>query len=649
MADMTNIGINALLAYKTALTLTSDNIANANNPYYSRRMIDFGTAPSGSGVRIADVRRIVDDQANRYAQSANSDFSKASIYLQQLKNFEPLLDNDSTSIKRYIADSLDALVSLSASPSSPQNRNLYINKLNTMVQRFQDVDGQIVAEQQNTNRALQTGTSQASQLLSVIASLNDQIANTIPENQAPLLDQRDGIIQQLSQYLNVTVNTDENGIVNLSMGNGMPLVMGNRAVTLSTTTDPSDSSSLLITLQNGPNTFMVTSGIQSGQLAGLMNYKNNVLDVTRNAIGRLSLAIADSLNTQNKLGIDGKGNFGGNIFNDINSAAAAGNRVSANSQNTGSSSMGVRITDLSQLTTSDYKLVIGSANSYVLKRLSDNATVSSGTISASLPQTITADGITLDINSSTFNAGDQYTISPTKGASSSMAVLMTDPTLLALGWPVNADPAIAPANKGQGKIEVAAITDPSNAAFATPKALTPPLIIHFIDSTHYEIINQTTTAVIAGPLNYDPNAINTIIPSGAYDPGYKITLSGSIVADDAFNITYNTDSTSDHRNATAMFQQYDNGLLQGGTVSLTNAYNILATDVSIMVQSGQTDYDSKTALKSKADDSRDSISGVSIEEETLNLARYQQAYQASAQILQVAKSVFEMIIGMARS
>jgi flagellar hook-associated protein 1 len=647
MADMTNIGINALLAYKTALTLTSDNIANANNPYYSRRMIDFDTAPSGSGVRIADVRRIVDDQANRYAQSANSDFSKASIYLQQLKNFEPLLDNDSTSIKKYIADSLDALVSLSASPSSPQNRNLYISKLNSMVQRFQDVDGQIVAEQQNTNHAMQTGTTQASQLLGVIASLNDQIANTTPENQTPLLDQRDGIVQQLSQYLNFNVSTDENGIMNLSMGNGMPLVMGNRAVTLSTTTDPADSSSLLIMLQNGPNTFMVTSGIQSGQLAGLINYKNNVLDVTRNAIGRLSLAIADSLNIQNRLGIDGKGNFGGDIFNDINSAAAAGNRVSANSQNTGSSNMGVRITDLSALTTNDYKLVIGSANSYVLKRVSDNSIASSGTISASLPQTITVDGFSLDINSGTFNAGDQYLISPTKGASASMTVLMTDPTLLALGWPVNADPATT--NKGQGKIDVSAITDPSNAAFATPKALTPPLIIQFIDSTHYNVIDQTNNTTIAGPVSYDPNAINTIIPSGAYDPGYTVTLSGSIVAGDQFNITYNADSTSDHRNATAMFKLYDNGLLQGGTVSLTNAYNILATDVSIMTQTGQTDYDSKSALKNKADDSRDSISGVSIEEETLNLARYQQAYQASAQILQVAKSVFDIIIGMARS
>ncbi|RDI39962.1 FlgK family flagellar hook-associated protein [Aquicella lusitana] len=653
MSDIMRIGISALMAYQSALNVASQNIANADTPYFSRREINFTEFPFDSGVNVSDVRRIVDETANRYAQISNSDYSKWSVYLQQLGNFEPLFDDNTTNIGKFITDTLGALQQIENN-FNPNNRALFMSKLAALSQQFQNINGEINRQTQNVSLSLQTEVKQVNNLLGSLAEINREITGSGGVERPDLLDQREALVQELAKYLNFTASVDQNGKLDISLSNGMSLLSSNPPVEFVTLTDPANPTNLNIGVKNGTTTIDVTQLITSGEIAGWINYRTNGLAAAQAALGRLALAFSDKLNTQNKLGIDGNGNLGGNIFANINTASAMANRVIANSNNAGSASMTVNIDDTSQLTTSDYRLSIGASNTYVLTRLSDNTVVSSGTIS-SFPQAVTVDGFTINVNSGTLSAGDQYLISPTYGAANNLALAITDPSQLALGWPVTASEGTKQPGSN-GTIEVKDITDTTTSDFSIPKQLNPPIEIRFTSSggiVQYSLYNATTSTLIEGPITYDPTSGANIFPTPAnYDPGYRVSISGNNIQDgDTFNIAYNTNSASDNRNARTMVQLYQQGSLLGADgrlITFNQGYNLLASDVSVKTNEAAARYETSARVREQAEERRDRISGVSLEEEALNLARYQTAYQASAQVLEIAKSVFDTIIAITR-
>jgi len=648
MSNISEIGISSLLANQYALTVISQNIANANTPYYSRRVAEFAENAFNHGVSIADVRRVVDETANKNVQTAQSGFSQADLYLQQLLGLETSVDDRTTSIGSKITDSLSALERLNTDVTSMQNRGLYLSALNAISSRFQSLHGELDQEVQNSNLSLGNDMGQINNLLSSIANVNNQLVG-MNQNTAELLDKRQGLVNELAKYLNFTAMVDNQGMMSINLSNGMALVSGRQALQMKTLQDPQNPSSLLIGLQSSSTTIPITQFISGGELSALITYRDNVVAPAQRALDRLSLAMADAFNKQNKLGIDSSGNLGGNIINDINNANLVNNRVLSHSANTGSGGFTVNITDPNLLTTSDYKLSIGASNAYVLTRISDNKVMSSGTIpgSGSLPFVInSADGFSVSINSGTFNAGDQYVVSPTRGGANNFGLMSTDPSKLALGWPVTA--SIGTQKQGStGKVNVTSITDTTTSAFSVPKQLTPPITIHFLSATSYEIINATTSTVMSGPYVYNSATGANVFPAGAYDPGYRVFLSGTIQADDTFNIAYNT-SSGDNSNGLAMAKIYQKGMIENGTFTMNQGYDALANDISIEANKAQSSYDVANALKTQADMYRDQISGVSLPEETMSLSQYQQSYQASAQILQIAKSILETIMSMAR-
>jgi flagellar hook-associated protein 1 FlgK len=318
----------------------------------------------------------------------------------------------------------------------------------------------------------------------------------------------------------------------------------------------------------------------------------------------------------------------------------------ASSTNTGSGNISVAINTPGQLINSDYQLVFSDATHYSLKRKSDNTVVSSGNIT-SYPATIQADGFTATISSGTFNAGDVFDIKPTNGALAGIQVLMTDPGKLALGYPVSASASTN--NAGQGKITVDSILNTSNSAFSTPGQLNPPIKIVFLSDNSYQIVNATTNAVMEGPITYDSAVNNSIFPTpGGYDPGYRVTLTGTVKQGDTFNIDYNSSPIGDNRNAQQFINLYTNKLVDNGRMTLGEAYHHTASDISMKTSFARGDFESATILFKQAENRYNQVSGVSDMEEMSNLSEYQQSYQACAQVVQVARTIFDTIIGLTR-
>jgi len=648
MTDMMDIGISSLLAMQSALNVASNNISNASDSTYSRREITLSESPDDRGVTVADVSRVVDANAVQYSQATNMNYSQLSTYSAQLQSLVSLLGDNTSSIGTQITNSLGALRNLDNNPSSQGLRTAYLNALNTASQLTQTVNGQITTSLQNTNQSFTTDVGEINQILSNIANINSQIEQTQGQDQNSLLDQRDGLVDQLSQFMNFTTQTDSRGVMNISLSNGLKVVTGATPAALTTLTDPTNSQNLLIGLQRtGSPPMDLTKIITSGSIAGLYQYRQNAQQA-QIGLGRLSLALAQSFNAQNQLGIDANGNFGGDIFNDVNSATAINSREWANQNNTGSSAMTVSINDVTQLQLSDYQLSIGAGNSYVLKRMSDNTVVSSGTISGTFPQTISADGFSIAINSGTFNSGDTYTISPTSGAASALSVALTDPSKLALAMPVATSSNAQ--NAGSGALDVTAITNPSNSSFTTPNQLNPPINVVFdTTGTHYSLINANTSAVIEGPIAFNASTgvgANIFPTPGGYDPGYRISITGTPKGNDSFSISYNSANSSDFRNGTLMENLYTNQILDNKKTNFNQAYDNVTTQVYTQAQNAQNQSSVAQKLHSVATTARDDESGVSLLEESMNLQRYQQAYQASAQIIQTAKTTFDALLTM---
>lgn len=650
MADILNIGIRGMLAYQAALAITSGNIGNVKTPFYSRREIVFAEDIFGNGVNIADVRRVYDDSASQYLMQSNANMNMSASYYNQISELESLLGGDignesNSTIANFINDALKALKDLDGDTSSIQSRTAYLNKLNSIVSRFNSIGDEIDKKYRLLNQSIETTVNQVNQITQTIADLNEKIINSKGADVSALLDMREGQLQELSKYIDFTTQPDDRGNINILLGDGMPLVFGTKQNLLSTQSDSANPGKLIIQLSTSSSTINVTDGIHGGQLAGLYQ-SQSLLHQTQNALGRLSLAMMSSMNDQNKLGIDYNGNLGGNIFTDINNPEAILNRVINNTNNTGTAAISVNITDVSKLKTSDYKLVFDTPTHFTVTRLSDNSVVSSGAV-GSLPQSIDIDGMSIDINSGTIAAGDQFTISPNRGAATMMKVAITDPKLLALGWPVRADSNIN--NHGNGSIKVDSILDTSNAAFTVPGQLNPPISIVFLTDSTYQIVNADTNAVIEGPIPYNPSTGGEVFPTpGSYDPGYRISLTGEIKAGDTFSISYNSNAINDNRNGLALEALYQKGILDDGSLSFTRGYNLLSSDVSVEVNSAKIRTQSSQAVYEKAFGQFTQISGVNIQEEFSNIQMYQECYQATAQILQVAKSVFDTIIGIGR-
>jgi flagellar hook-associated protein 1 FlgK len=649
MSNILNIGVQSLSAYQTAMEITGQNLGNVGNDNYTRRQVSLIEAANNNGVNIGDIRRVYDSSVNRYLQQQTSFFGKSDVLRDQLATLESLLDDNTNSIGTYLNTALVALRNLNTNAGDEKGRSLYLQQLSILSNRFEAINGQFQLSLGSVNESMSNMTLTVNQLTEKISNLNLQLSQSSNADNASLLDQRESLLRDLSQYIDFTTQADSTGSVNIIIGNGTLLVFGIQSFDIGTVPGQSDPSVTDLVVNNGTSNIKITDAIKGGQMGGLITYRNESLLPAQRALDRLSLSVMDEMNQQNALGIDLYGNLGGNIFQNINAIDMANARAIAFLGNTGSEQISVNIDNTKELTTSDYMLTFDTATTYVLSRKSDNAIVSTGSV-ATIPAAITADGFTININSGTIAAGDHYTISPTKNAANNMTVIMSDPKQLALAWPVTA--ISSQANTGAGKIEVSSVYDTGNSIFSTPGQLNPPLLIRFLSSSSYEVVDATTNAVIQTAIPYDSSSgTGTIVfPTPAptnFDPGFTVKLSGEMAAGDEFQLNYNSTNTADNRNGLAMENLYQAATIAGG-LTFGTAFHAFTIDVSTTTNRAQIDLESSKVLLKSAREMFGSVSGVNSVEELVGLTRYQQAYQASAQIIQVAKSLFETVIGVTR-
>ena len=126
--------------------------------------------------------------------------------------------------------------------------------------------------------------------------------------------------------------------------------------------------------------------------------------------------------------------------------------------------------------------------------------------------------------------------------------------------------------------------------------------------------------------------------------GIQAEIEGTPRIGDTFTLDFNRNSSSDNRNALLMADLADAGTLEDGTVSYSEGYASLVEEVGIDTASAKINLDASEQVLEQSIERRNSISGVNLDEEAANLIKFEQLYQANAQVINVARDLFDRLL-----
>ena len=527
MASLFNIGASGLRAQQAALNVIGQNITNASTPGYTRQRADIAAQGGGSGVlnpgagaRLERIERIADEFIGRQILKDTSVYTELESFSQQIKGLEGALFDGDFGIDASMREFFAALQSAANEPSDVALRQFVISNAQALANRFQGVADRTEIQAQDISARMQSATAQINELSGLMVDLNLRIAalQTERDNGAvnQLLDRRENVLKQLSELVEISTAEQSDGQLNVFIGKGQPLVLGASTAQLSATS----GGEILLQPKGSDVAQSVTSAIEGGELGALLRYDQEVLRPAQNKLGHLAAVLSVSLNQQHAMGLDLNGNFGGELFRDVNDPELLDQRVRAlfsDVNTSGNGRIDVRIDDPLAARATDYEIAFSQENpgAFTITRVSDREVVFSGA-STVPPQTMAFDGIEVTLVDGQFAPGSKSLISPFGQFAGDLSVVLQDPDELALAAPVRT--STHPNNQGETRIQLAQVTDAQHPIFAQADHLMPPLLVEFIAADRYRVLDNTdpTRPVPLEPdlgvINYRPGSNNHILP-----------------------------------------------------------------------------------------------------------------------------------------
>ncbi|HAD90022.1 MAG TPA: flagellar biosynthesis protein FlgK, partial [Alteromonas macleodii] len=499
--------------------------------------------------------------------------------------------------------------------------------------------------------------------------------NNTSDQPSALLNERDQAIDELASIMGITVkeSTTQNGAVTINLTSGESLVLENGAFNLFELNTNADLTFKQLKLETnfGSQTkadasIRIVEDDLGGALGGLFGYRNEILGPAMRDVGQLSVAFADAMNTQNKLGMDLDGQLGSNIF-DIPSF-----RGLAYSDTNGDYVVTAQITEGkgAELTDADYKIEVTAVTAGVPSQIEITLLNADGTPKKDASgndiiysnYAVTAGfnelpgGIEVDFSGTDpYTVGNEFLIQPTKDIASKITLETNRPEDLAFASPVRAGAN----NTNLGSANVIDVTvsntEVGASAFDGAGGLlnSAPAQINFTAADTYDVVDGSgnVLATVTGTTDLT----NLISQAGiSPDPGFDLSLDGVPKAGDSFSISYNTDGFNDNSNALNLAAIQNENTVQVSSEATNtprtfqDAYASMVGRIGEDASMAKVTLASAEAMKVQSQNWFESVSGVSLDEEAANLIKYQQSYAAAARILSTAQELFNTILQSAR-
>ncbi len=532
MAGIIDTAISGLKLSQLALSVTGQNIVNANTEGYTRQRVNaesavpqfVGVGYIGSGVTVSQIARTTEQYLIDQVTTDLSVLGEVDQYLANINQIDSLLADPETSIAASMEDYFAALNGVANNPSGLESRQLLLTQTQLLLDRFKSGSTKMLNQNHALNSQLESYARSISTIGTEIAELNTAITSSagLANGARPndLLDRRDTLVKELARIVDVDTTLNPDLSMSVFIGEGQGLVIGPQPAELSVVagvTDPSRGE-LAFLVNNQPQ--YVTDQLNGGELGGALRFREEALDPALNALGRIALALTDSVNRQQAVGVDLDGNLGNPIFTDVNDPLLASDRVRMDSRNTppGDRAMRVTIEDFSQLTTSDYKVVFpGPGQRYSVIRGSDNSLLHQGVLGNLLPDQVSVDGFTIHFDSGSFQAGDNYLIQPTRNGVQNLDVLLRRPEAFAMASPISTETGLG--NQGGAFVASTVVQDVTTPSFSSaPGQLSPPVLVRFTSANTYDVLDYSDPAnpvALEPPLNnrrFVPGALNAVFP-----------------------------------------------------------------------------------------------------------------------------------------
>lgn len=290
----------ALFAQRTAIDVTGHNMANASTPGYRRQRAQMvATPPSpgamqpGTGVKVATIERMRDqfvDMQIRHSRASLGRWEARNGVLEELQEMfkEPSDIGLSTMMDRFWV----AWQELSGGATDPGRRTAVIQEATTLASAFSLVSRQLKEASDDIQVNIDSLVHSANATAESIARLNREIVRggVVGENISDLMDQRDLLLDQLAQDVNITVVETEEGQVNVSVGSRM-LVSGVTAFKMD-----------------------VGGSFSGGRIQGLLEAKSEIIPSYQAKLDQLAVALMERVNAQHSAGVDMAGLPGGAFF-----------------------------------------------------------------------------------------------------------------------------------------------------------------------------------------------------------------------------------------------------------------------------------------------------------------------------------------------
>lgn len=644
MADLIVTSAAGLNTFRRALEVTGHNIANVNTEGYSRQsaVIQAGTPQLtgggyiGSGAYVKSVDRawtgfLGDQMANAF--SYQNKYKTADIYSTQLNG---TLGDPESGIYNAMQAYFDGWSDVSNDPTLYTNRSTVLSKGELLSQQVNNYLDTGYSLNQQVNSHLNAAADKVNGLLGQISDLNTQVNNAYLQTNAPandLRDKRDELIKQLNQYVDVKTHETSTGIADIYTGvNGnIPLLTDNRVVPLEIDYRTVDASGVqgedmdVWIHQPGTNQRMnITSQIRGGELGGALSFRNDQLNRAQDEFGLSVAGMALTMNAQSRQGFDINGTQGGNLFalNDKDS--------------------GYALNDPNLATDQDYvdALSVAGVASFATKESQDYY----------------LSGVNY------FRSTEQ---SAYRGRENRSDVNMS---INLISASTVSDRSLKTFADGNGD----GISDDLKSVMNDISALKPRDYTISFDGSSYAVNDKRTGENIAFSTVVDGGGV-----SGLEFEGLRVVPSDVPRAGDKFEVQFLRDSTKAFRqeitdanqlayrggnptavpaystalgvanntNAANIVGLQNKSLLMNGKENIQGAFSLAATNVGSYHSANALSLEAQNSLYQQLDDTKQSIAGVSLDEEAANLMRFQQSYQAAAQTMQAAQKMFDVLIG----
>ncbi len=670
LSSLLDIARSALTASQQALAVTGHNVANVNTPGYSRQEAVLAEQPPlhgqpgmvGTGVRATSIRRYTDYFVNKQLTAIEQNLGRLSVSKDELFRLQNLFaDGNNQGIAARLDDFFRGLQDVSTTPSGLAARSVLLANAKQLASSLNQASADLVAARQSLNFQVRQTVDEINSLSTQLATLNGQIvaAEVTGQSANDLRDQRDSVVNELAKRIDITTVEATSGALTVFAARGQVLVEGATIRQLAAIEDPDNQGLFTVGYSTGGTRPLSIAGlISNGRLRSLLDVRDTTVKELEVSFDRLAATLANAVNGIHRQGYGLDGSTGRDFFNpeSITTSARAANQGTIAVSDSA-------VTANSLLTFHDYEVRFSSPTAYSIVDVTTGASIRgnyTGT-AISAPSIDSPLSIVTGVNDTlavTVDGVASGTITLAGAASPGLAFTSGAALAQEVQAKINADGTLQAAGK---------------SVVVSYDVTTNRLIVTSNDTTSASSVTVTggTARTSLGVLNGTSTAASGVYasPTTLVFDGVSVSLTGTASAGDVLEVnTYHdaardlavalTDPASVAASSTkagspgnnvnllsmVALQHRQFASLDGGT--LKDAYRTAAADLGVVAKTAERETDAQEILKDQIETLRAQVSGVSIDEELVNLMKFQRGFEAASRLVRITDEMFQTLLSL---